>query len=51
MGASERTMTDPVHYGSGNGNGNAHGSYNGNSDTTSGFARPPTSETAPEQQV
>ncbi|OOQ83606.1 Aquaporin-2 [Penicillium brasilianum] len=49
MGASERTVTNPGHYGVGNGNTN--GSYTGNSDTTSGFARPPTAETAPEQQV
>jgi hypothetical protein len=43
MGASERTMTDPVH--------NGNGTYTSNGNTTNGSARPPTSETAPEQQV
>lgn len=43
MVASEHTMTDPVH--------NSTGPYTNNGDATSAFARPPTSETAPEQQV
>lgn len=43
MVASENTMTDPVH--------NGNNTYMSNGDTTNGFARPPTSETAPEQQV
>jgi hypothetical protein len=46
MVASDHTMTDPIH----NGNVNGNGTYS-NGDTTSGFVRPPTSETAPEQQV
>lgn len=44
MVASEHTMADPIHSG--------NGTYTSNGDTTNnGFARPPTSETAPEQQV
>lgn len=49
MVPSDRTMTDPAFNGVGN--GTANGNYTNHGDTTSGFVRPPTSETAPEQQV